>query len=79
MQKKDESLSKNEDDKRAKAIAIVMDEEIISDAEMEMTEGGADVTNNCQGGNCVAGCGSPSEMSKPGTATGRNNTIVNAI
>ena len=74
--KRNQDLQRSNDAEQARIIASVIDEEIITDAELEKAEGGKSIienglgkcttTNNCDGGNCVAGCGG-STIVKPGT------------
>lgn len=54
---------KLKEEELAKSVSVAMGEDILNDAEMEMTEGGkinglGDCSNsNCAGANCAAGCG----------------------
>ena len=73
--KKEKELSKAQEMEQARNVSNAMGEEIISDLEMEMSEGGKAIenalancsTNNCHEGNCVRGCGSEILQPDPGS------------
>jgi len=60
---------KSKEEELAKSVSAAMGEDILNDAEMEMTEGGkinglGNCSNtNCAGANCAAGCGNEQQES----------------